>query len=587
MCADKINNLWADILLAHNMQNLIPPFLFRNAALQLYGALVPKLIGQTKSQGEDNFVKSSISPDELFSHVPSLWNYIKASLQEASAAPNILTAHSNIVPILSLLSSMANRYAVNQLCLEETEKIGISIANLEDIFPSLIMLIGSPIYNIRNITAAITASFFELSFFVNHWNIIKKCPLKENELHGYMLTLKQYAMYYVSFKNYMFKQEEQEKILNTLKTVLDDMNMISVDRNSSFIVKALHLEIEQLLNDDKRDYVKLVGDGFETLMEYNDNVDFQIGIHHWLQLNVVHAIQNCHEFELLPILKQCVDSNSAILLDLDFWSVVKGRIDCSFDQHKTLQEIFEYLIELSCERKKRVSKLIYEILYVISTNCGSIMYTGLLGKIYCNLYIEDVMQSYHYGYLLPLVCSMACDKEISCSNTDLHLELSRVCKQLSKPERFEAANRRMAAVSMKHLVKLLQYYRQKNIFTENVHELKCNILVACLWLLQDEDSSLRTECSRMYLARKDSDVLSVHPNIHIGTILSASYLQKIFCGSKSHILRFLQTLFKEINAYTEKKMENDLQNPFDHNTPNIYWEPMLMYKNALKLKLVL
>lgn len=550
--------------------------------------MVPKLIGQKKSQGEDSFVKSSVSPDELFSHVPSLWNYIKASLQEASAAQNILTAHSNIVPILSLLSSMAKRYSVDQYCIEETEKFGISVAKLEDIFPNLIMLIGSPIYNIRNITATITASFFDLSFFVNHWNLIKNCPLKENELHGYMLTLKQYAMYYISFKNYLFKQEEQNEILKTLKTVLDNMNMISVEKNSSFIVKALHLEIEQLLNNDQRDYVKLVGDGFETMMEYNDNVDFQIGIYHWMQLNVVHAIQHCHEFELLPLLKQCFNSNSAILVDLDFWSVVKGRIDCSLSsENKTLQEIFEYLIELSCERKKRVSKLIYEILYVISTNCGSITYTGLLGRIYCNLYIEDVMQSYHYGYLLPLVCSMACDKDISCSNTDLHLELSRVCKQLSKPERFEAANRRMAAVSMKHLVKLLQYYRQKNIITDNVHEIKCNILVACLWLLQDEDSSLRTECSRMHLARKDNDVLSVHPNIHISTILSTSYLQKIFCGSKKHIITFLQSLLKEINANTNKKMENDLQNPFDHNTPNVYWEPMLMYKSALKLKILL
>ncbi|CAH2041447.1 unnamed protein product, partial [Iphiclides podalirius] len=74
----------------------------RNAALQLYGALVPKLIGQKKDCGSEDEVTATVACDEFRTHFPQLWIFILNQLKQDNEKEN-LQFHSNLLPILNIL----------------------------------------------------------------------------------------------------------------------------------------------------------------------------------------------------------------------------------------------------------------------------------------------------------------------------------------------------------------------------------------------------------------------------------------------------------------------------------------------------
>ncbi|CAG9583198.1 unnamed protein product [Danaus chrysippus] len=110
----------------------------RNAALQLYGALIPKLIGQKKASGMDEETVATVACDEFLTHSPKLWKYIIKEINN-NESNDIIQTHSNLVPILNVLANIARRY--NFSCDLKGQ------SNLElDLLNNLTSLLGSPIY---------------------------------------------------------------------------------------------------------------------------------------------------------------------------------------------------------------------------------------------------------------------------------------------------------------------------------------------------------------------------------------------------------------------------------------------------------
>ncbi|CAH4034653.1 unnamed protein product [Pieris brassicae] len=88
----------------------------RNAALQLYGALIPKLIGQKKASGLDEETVSTVACDEFRTHSPKLWDFIGNQLENTD---DNLLSHSDLVPILNILSSVARSIKILHIIVEK------------------------------------------------------------------------------------------------------------------------------------------------------------------------------------------------------------------------------------------------------------------------------------------------------------------------------------------------------------------------------------------------------------------------------------------------------------------------------------
>jgi hypothetical protein len=81
---------------------------YRNAALQLSGALIPKLVGQKKIQDEELTLGSSVSVEEFFGHFPELADFMLTSMQKAANChpSQSLQQHADLIPMLSLGSEI-------------------------------------------------------------------------------------------------------------------------------------------------------------------------------------------------------------------------------------------------------------------------------------------------------------------------------------------------------------------------------------------------------------------------------------------------------------------------------------------------
>ncbi|CAK1543096.1 unnamed protein product [Leptosia nina] len=73
-----------------------PHWQIRNASLQLYGALIPKLIGQKKASGQDEETVATVACDEFKTHSPKLWKYILDQIENIDNA-DIIQSHSDLI----------------------------------------------------------------------------------------------------------------------------------------------------------------------------------------------------------------------------------------------------------------------------------------------------------------------------------------------------------------------------------------------------------------------------------------------------------------------------------------------------------
>ncbi|XP_046431030.1 uncharacterized protein LOC124184897 isoform X1 [Neodiprion fabricii] len=165
----------------------------RNASLQLFGAIVPRISGPCNGNQTLDF-GNGYSVDHFITHYPELANHVLSELKNAASwdnnLDNTLKSHSATIPSIILLSRMS---VGGSDLVDYSSKTYIS-----SVKQNLKLLFRSPIANVRILAAKAYAALVTLPQI--SWECLKLKQVVQNihhpnDLHGYM-----YAIKYVSDK---------------------------------------------------------------------------------------------------------------------------------------------------------------------------------------------------------------------------------------------------------------------------------------------------------------------------------------------------------------------------------------------------
>ncbi|XP_046749055.1 uncharacterized protein LOC124412899 [Diprion similis] len=169
-----------------NLQSQI--WTVRNASLQLFGAIVPRISGPCNGSQTLDF-GNGYSVDHFITHYPELANHVLSELKNAVSwdnnLDNTLKSHSAIVPSIILLSRMS---AGGSDLIDYSSKTYIS-----SVKQNLELLFRSPIANVRILAAKAYAALVTFPGISRECLKLKQVVEKihhPNDLHGYMCAIK-------------------------------------------------------------------------------------------------------------------------------------------------------------------------------------------------------------------------------------------------------------------------------------------------------------------------------------------------------------------------------------------------------------
>ncbi|KYM98336.1 Thyroid adenoma-associated protein like protein [Cyphomyrmex costatus] len=165
-------------------------WIVRNASLQLYGAVVPRLVGQCTRKGDEVFdFGDGYSVNHFITHYPILTNHMWAQLQDVSkirgTSNTALRSYSSVVHTLIVLS-----------------KLSMSGCDLVDyparIFTTkfkhlLVIFLGNPMIHVRQLAAKAYTALTPFNKANSEIKAIRQKILSShdnNMSHGYLLTCK-------------------------------------------------------------------------------------------------------------------------------------------------------------------------------------------------------------------------------------------------------------------------------------------------------------------------------------------------------------------------------------------------------------
>ncbi|CAG4945445.1 unnamed protein product [Parnassius apollo] len=480
----------------------------RNAALQLYGALIPKLIGQKKASGSEDEVAATVACDEFRTHFPQLWRFISDQLK-CDQKKDVLLSHSNFLPILNILGNIAKRY--NFFNHFENE------IDADDLLNSLVALLGSPIFTVRRLTAD---SIFNIYSFDNIFEILEKAKqVNENCLHGYLLLL-------VKCNNHYKNTTCQSKldILKTkFKTVLDS-------RMHSYMCREL---LESICNETYN---------FGEILSEIKNHSNEPGKFQWANTHIRKCLLNCEWAEIPHWLYLILDSREYE----KHCEILCSKIDSQDVDSVVFKKITDIFLAFP---KKMSSNIIWKILYKIS----------LLTNINNNLDIKDITEylkdniSYKLRYIIPFAARITFEQ-------DILLALSKIIHKLCNAEESDIEMRIIAAKANNEIAHKL---------SKLPDEIKIVSIITAVILLQDENEDVRSLSVYFY---KNSCKMSslVHPYICLRSILDDKFLRSVFSDPSSGINSILEGLLNLLPSLSSQNMDNF--NPFTNESKNIYQE---------------
>ncbi|XP_020289148.1 uncharacterized protein LOC109857328 isoform X2 [Pseudomyrmex gracilis] len=162
----------------------------RNASLQLYGALVPRLVGQHSGRDDEtlNF-GTGYSVNHFVTHHPivtsRMWTQLRDVSKLRGTSNATLRAYSSVVPILILLSELS--VGGSDLIDYPTEIFTTKIK------PLLFVFLGNPMMCVRQLAAKAYAALTPFKKIISEMDMLKIEILSNsniNLLHGFLLTRK-------------------------------------------------------------------------------------------------------------------------------------------------------------------------------------------------------------------------------------------------------------------------------------------------------------------------------------------------------------------------------------------------------------
>lgn len=492
----------------------------------MYGALIPKQIGEKKASGSDEESTATVACDELRTHSPKLWKYIMQQLKLSNGIDKV-QSHSNLVPILNLLASSAKRYNFTYDTVEQKTEY-------ENLLHNLIWILNSPIHTVRRLTAE---CIFNIYNFENIYDVLCNQDFEsENFLHGSLILVN------ICYKNYSSNSVHEENF----KQLGDQFRKVFGSRNRSYVCKRLFEDI--YINDIKLEDIE------NTLLEMNRNVHFP-GANDWAEAQIKKYVDKCSWNDIPSLLH--------ILLQQSDYEKYCGLLFLKIKEHdcippEVLLEVVEILLSF---KKKYCSCIIWKVLFEISLKTNLSNHLNLPELLKNSDKEESV---YILRYIIPLVA-----RNIASADNDSKLSLTKIINKLSDFEHSDVDMRYIAAIANNELA---------NEFDNLPDSIKVISIKCAIMLLQDEDEDIRNLSVNFY-ARLSTQNEVVQPYICLNNILNTKFLYNIFSESQ----RSMQELSKELSKILQSNHSIDEYNPFANDSKNIYLEPDVLKHLILNL----
>jgi len=592
----------------------IVSFVYRNAALQLSGALIPKLVGQKKIQDEEVTLGSGVSVEELFSHFPELTEFMLGSLQKAAKCHHsqALQQHADLIPMLSVLAKVAvgTEIFTSASLVETVAQYRVSFLHL----------ISSPIYHVRKLAAKAYERFTPLSrTYQSIVSLVDKIQmhdtswgdehfscvsLRENVLNGILLTLK-YLLKKLKHDNENMPKLEW-KISEIITVLKEGVNNCMIWDSYTYFNRAMLLEItEDSFNAVETGCIsadetfRKILDVHRTLEKENFKNSYKPGLLLWAAKVIDVVLKTCCPHHLVSawynsytlfghysdVMKSAFVSLKWRLLhdkQIDvavkaslFCALLKVCLDITEDCH-ALFPLLDIMLVLIQETKLNVFITLKELQKIFVWSCqrsSKSEYSkvalpvagGLLSQYFAHRQCID-LESEILEFVLKLADCIRDRTDVLKYEEDFRLSAAMALHFLAP------SLRAMLRASLKE---------SSTAVREEIIEI---LLDAELTLLQDEDHDVRVEAAKfLSVCTADKNQMStsliMNPYFSLTKLVQPDVLLNLLTVPQAMEYLWNKLCFVPYEVYDMKvkHCENSHKNasitsPFDHGTNNIYIE---------------
>ncbi|XP_075232617.1 tRNA (32-2'-O)-methyltransferase regulator THADA [Lycorma delicatula] len=541
----------------------------RNAALQLFGAVLPKLIGEKKHQeSEDGCENYTVAFEELYFHVETLFHLIDKQLSSI-VNKNDFIEHSKLMPTLTLLSNLT---VTMHTCINN------NLNNIINKFNQYLeILLSSPLYTIRQLSAKINCNFClphklrdiigtRIHQITTEFDNNK--TVNSNKIHGLLLNTKYLlAKYYKLLESMQYlKQFENDLIFSVKK-----LNLIKRN-NLSYIIKTL---LSDILNnyDNNINITNRYNYLIKSINNKNKILSNYIGFSSWCNVEINLIILKCNLDDLKNYVNIFLFNYTSCDINIYCLKSLKLRIEnVTVDDDKDFYHYFiNILIDFIIDRNKiEVLSVAFEVVLAFIKQLKIIHntdnYINKINIIY-NRYLIDCKYCIKCTRLaLPVICSFISDK----FSFDFIKNTINFIFKWSKPVTHDEDLRLSSVTS---LIQLIQYLKMKK------HNDEIGIIVwkSLCNFLQDENNDVRIEITRFFTKFYSDKIIFINNIQTINPYVSLCKIYKIdtMSGLMSEESA-IKCLWNLLDVNNKESLENyyalDNANPFNHGLNNIYEE---------------
>ncbi|XP_069954857.1 tRNA (32-2'-O)-methyltransferase regulator THADA-like isoform X2 [Cherax quadricarinatus] len=469
----------------------------RNAALQLYAAAVPRMVGQKKVREDSSTLNSLTAPEFLFRHpvlVDSLLHLLSNSedarethqsfshfmdmkMKERTGCKNeqlSIKISSSIVPVLSLVARLSPGTELQQNKeLNDTLSKFCQVTN---------RLLGSPVYTIRRLSSLAIVALTPVEqthFYINNILHVLRIPevASTNMIHGNLFALKSFLQTYPKL---IYDQHLKDNIVATLSWLMEANNKCP-------IIDALVLNIFILLQVSITVDMKPLDPFQPGMAEYLQNFT-TIKIEHNFKDTVEKVLLSEHELED-PCIEHVIDSFK-IHSDGSWRCKIEALLWQRLEDKPIIQRALLPIMKLLCAllefddslncvpSEKCIKKLLILLQGCYGTKAASltlVVIAHIFNKLQDNQWFGNEVKS------------------------DMFFAFSKTISLYSEPASTDDY-RLAASKALKISVKGLLYFHED---VDSAY--KELLIVACTKLLQDEDSNIRDSACQIVFSFLDSD----------------------------------------------------------------------------------
>ncbi|XP_014286228.1 tRNA (32-2'-O)-methyltransferase regulator THADA [Halyomorpha halys] len=528
----------------------------RNAALQLFGSIVPKLVGQKKQNDEDKSCSCyHLAYEELYYHCMPLVNTILDCLENATSAPpnEALLMHSKLVPVLTLLSNLS----VGLLTIIDRSLEGV----FHKFVGSFQLLMSSRVCKVRELAAKANAWFCSISQIGNLvrtrvWKIVAyvndptlENEIKsENELHGFLLNTKFLVTKFNEEKEGMKALRSQGEVI---KESLDELKPIQNSPKISYLCRCI---LKELCGYD---FSVTATKQMEDLLLLQSPTHKDLGLPQWICQNSQKIIESCPLSELLPTLNIAINSNNLEIIESCLTGIERRITKLEFEavSNGAVNSLFRFVTnQLKARDTNKALEVILEIMCRYEITPINLNVDNLIE----NLISEDC----------PVGIAVMCGLVRFKKDIDSKLVDKVVKKLCSSCSPTTSLDRRRYAV--KGLVLLAPIMLESA--TEDCLNLRAKLWEAGVTLLQDECPLIRHDASKFanaLTAKPDADILNPYSSLIFlheeSTMMSLFPPKQIIACLWSELM----CTSDELDALEEAAT---IMSPFMNSTPNAYQE---------------